>query len=119
MKLIQFLLLCVATFSKPHAQRSGKHLTRQLQNLLENFQGNAGIYVKNLKTGKTIVINADTIFPTASMVKIPILIGVMDKINKGELSYHQELIYRDSLLYEGVDLLGSFKDSQKIELSKV
>ncbi len=64
-------------------------------------------------------INADTIFPTASMVKIPILIGVMDKINKGELSYHQDLQYRDSLLYAGVDILGSYKDTEKIDLSKV
>jgi beta-lactamase class A len=53
------------------------------------------------------------------MVKVPILTGIMDKINKGELDYHQELLYRDSLLYAGVDILGSFKDSEKIELSKV
>lgn len=43
----------------------------------------------------------------------------MDKINKDELRYHQELKYRDSLLYAGVDILGSFKDTEKIELSKV
>jgi beta-lactamase class A len=77
------------------------------------------VYVKNLKNNKTVAINADTIFPTASMVKIPILIGTMDRINKGELDYHQELKYRDSLLYAGVDILGSFKDTEKIELSKV
>ena len=29
------------------------------------------------------------------------------------------MIYKDSLLYEGEDILGSFKDSEKIELSKV
>ena len=73
----------------------------------------------NLKTNKMVSINADTVFPTASMVKIPILIGIMDKINKGELDYHQELKYRDSLFYAGVDILGSFKDTSKIELSKV
>ena len=53
------------------------------------------------------------------MVKIPILIGVMDKIEKGELKYNEELIYKDSLLYEGVDILGSFKSDEKIELGKV
>jgi len=53
------------------------------------------------------------------MVKIPILIGIMDKINRGELDYHQVLKYRDSLLYAGIDILGSFKDTEKIELSKV
>ena len=43
----------------------------------------------------------------------------MDKINKGELGYHQELVYKDSLLYAGVDILGSFKSNEKIEVSKL
>jgi beta-lactamase class A len=43
----------------------------------------------------------------------------MDKIQKGELQYHQDLIYKDSLLYAGVDILGSFKNEEKIELGKV
>lgn len=94
-------------------------LTSMLQELVKGFHGEVGIYVQNLKTGRIAQINGDTIFPTASMVKVPIMCGVMDKIEKGELTYKQELIYRDSLLYEGEDILGSFKDGEKIKLSKV
>src|SRR6266536_2660428 len=44
----------------------------------------------------------------------------MQKIEKGELDYHQRLTYTDSLFYdEGDDILASFKDSSTIELSKV
>ena len=43
----------------------------------------------------------------------------MDKIDKGELNYNEELVYKDSLLYEGVDILGSFKTNEKIVLKKV
>ena len=43
----------------------------------------------------------------------------MDKIKKGELQYDQEIIYKDSLLYEGSDILGSFKSGEKIALKKV
>jgi beta-lactamase class A len=118
MKLF-LLLLCLLTFSKPHAQKQDKALERDLKNLAAGFGGDIGIYVKNLKTGRVAALNADTVFPTASIVKVPILIGIMDKIQRSELSYHQELVYRDSLLYEGVDLLGSFKNVEKIELSKV
>jgi beta-lactamase class A len=53
------------------------------------------------------------------MVKVPILIGIMDKLNKGELKYHQELTYKDSLFYAGSDLLASLKHNEKVELSKV
>jgi beta-lactamase class A len=87
--------------------------------LVKNFKGDVGIYVQNLRTGKVASINADTIFPTASMIKVPIMCGVFDKIEKKELSYHQNLTYRDSLLYAGEDILGSFKDGEKIQLSKV
>lgn len=101
------------------AQKTDRTLTKKIEALLTGFDGMAGVYVKNLKSGKTAAVNADTIFPTASMVKVPILVGIMDKLEKKELSYHQKLIYRDSLLYQGEDILGSYKDSQSVELSKV
>ena len=40
-------------------------------------------------------------------------------MSKGELDYHGDLVYDDSLLYEGEDILGAFKDSATISLSKV
>jgi beta-lactamase class A len=111
--LFAFLIISSAAF----AQTDNK-LTTQLQNAIKGFNGQVGIYVKNLKTGKTAAINADTLFPTASMIKVSIQCGVMDKIEKGDLKYNQKLIYRDSLLYPGEDILGSFKDKDTIEVSK-
>src|SRR5579872_420105 len=99
--------------------QTDKKLTAQLQDAIKGFNGQVGIYVQNLKTGKTAEINADTLFPTASMIKVSIQCGVMDKIEKGQLAYNQKLVYRDSLLYKGEDILGSFKDKDTIELSKV
>jgi beta-lactamase class A len=113
-------LLILSTFitSVSFAQTDQK-LTRQLQSVIDGFHGQAGVYVKNLKTGKTAAINADTLFPTASMIKLSIQCGLMDKIEKGEMQYNQKLVYRDSLLYPGEDILGSFKDKDTIQLSKV
>jgi beta-lactamase class A len=111
------LFLCAA-FSI-QAQRMDKKLQNELQSMVSGYHGDIGIYVKNLRTGKTAVINADTIFPTASIVKVPILLGVADRMNKGELAYDSSLTYKDSLLYEGSDILGSFKSGEKIALKKV
>src|SRR5579863_5737066 len=113
---LSLLLLILA--STAFAQ-TDKKLTSQLQDAIKGFNGQVGIYVQNLKTGKTAEINPDTLFPTASMIKVSIQCGVMDKIEKGELQYNQKLVYRDSLLYKGEDILGSFKDKDTIELSKV
>lgn len=110
-----FLLTAVASWS----QQKDKILTKEIVNIVKGFGGDIGVYVKNLKNGKTVVINADTVFPTASIVKIPIAIAVLEKIDRGELGYHQEFIYHDSMLYAGVDILGSFKSGEKIEGSKL
>jgi beta-lactamase class A len=114
--LALFLFGCTISF----AQKTDNKLQQQLEDLIKGFHGDVGIYVHDLKHNKTVAINADTIFPTASIVKISILIGIMDKIQKGELDYHQRLTYTDSLFYsEGDDILSNFKDSATIELSKV
>lgn len=119
MKYIILFVLLTGSLYIASAQQVDRQLQKEIQALLKGFNGNVGVYVKNIRTNKIVSINADTIFPTASMIKIPILIGIMDKINKGELQYHQNLIYKDSLLYAGVDILGSFKNNESIELSKV
>jgi beta-lactamase class A len=113
---LTFLMLLSA--ASAFAQTESK-LTAKLNDAVKDFHGQVGIYVHNLKTGKTVEINADTLFPTASMIKVSIQCGVMDKIEKGELKYNQKLVYRDSLLYAGEDLLGSFKDKDTVQLSKV
>ena len=116
-KLLAFIFLVALVPAQ--AQKVNKKLQHALETLTTGFKGDVGIYVKDLHTGKFASINADSIFPTASMVKVPILIGIMDKLNKGELKYHQELTYKDSLLYAGSDLLASLKNNEKVELSKV
>lgn len=118
MKIVFYMLLFFVPLIGI-GQKADKKLELKLREAIKGFHGDIGIYVKNLRTGKTALIDADSIFPTASIVKVTILTGIMDKIEKGELSYNQELTYRDSLLYEGEDILGSFKDGEKILLKKV
>lgn len=111
---------CLLSFSfVSTAQRTDKRLQEQITDLLKGFNGEVGVYVHDLKKNRVAAVDADTIFPTASMVKVPILTGIMRKIESGELQYHQPLTYKDSLLYAGVDILGSLKNNEKIELSKV
>jgi len=109
-----FLLGSISTF----AQKTDIHLQNEISNLLKGFNGDVGVYVYDISKNKIAAINADTIFPTASMVKVPIFIGLMHKINNGELAYHQEMLFTDSVRYsEGEDILASFRDSSKVNLN--
>lgn len=118
MRVVVLIMACFLGMQVT-AQRTDHRLTKQIQELIQGFRGEIGIYVHDLEKNKVVAINADSVFPTASMVKIPILVGVMDQISKGSLQYHQKLTYKDSLLYPGEDILGSFKSGEQIELSKV
>lgn len=115
MRLLYFLGFFL--FVSPFTFAQKQSLQQVLEKETAGFRGDVGIYVLHLKTGEEAAINADTIFPTASIVKVPILVGVMDKIEKGELAYHQKMIYRDSIKYGGSGLMQYFKDSTETELS--
>lgn len=118
MKILIVLFFSISALYAP-AQRPAHKLEKKLQEAIAGYNGDIGIYVRNLRTGKTTAINADTVFPTASIVKVPILVGIMDRIEKKELDYDSLLTYKDSLLYSGSDILGAFKSDEKIALKKV
>ncbi len=100
-------------------ERPDAALQRQLDSLVRGFRGTVGLYVHHLPSGRTAAINADSVFPTASMIKVPILIATFDAIEQGRLDFRQALVYTDSLLYPGEDLVGGLRDSSKVTLSRL
>src|ERR1700735_1849326 len=118
-RLFIFLLLS-CTCQLAHSQfATDKKLAARLKPLIDSFHGTASVYVRNLRTGREAAINADTIFPTASIVKIPILIGIFDKIAQGAYTLHQPLIYHDSLPKKGPGLLQFYRDSSETDLKTI
>ncbi len=117
------LLVLACTFPAPAqsqpTSRPDAELQTTLERVVEGFRGDVGIYVRHLRTGQTAALQPDALFPTASMIKVPILIKTFDAIEKGSLRYDQMLTYRDSLYYPGVDLLGHFEDGAEVTLSKL
>ena len=103
-----------------YAQKTDKDLQKQIDDLVKGYHGTVGIFVHDLKKDRIAYYNADTVFPTASIVKIPIMIGIMSRIQNKELDFHQVMIYKDTLNYDpGEDVLASFKPDEKIQLSKL
>lgn len=99
--------------------KTDRKLTLQLGELADSFHGTAGIYTLNLKTHRMAAYHPDTIFPTASIIKVPIMVTLFDKMQQGELSYHQHLMYRDSAARGGSGIMQYFKDSTSVDLSLV
>ena len=98
------------------AQETDKTLEKVLVNLVKNFEGDVGVYVYNLKTKKEAGINSDTIFPTASIVKVPILVEVFKQIKAGNLHLNDTLVYDVKRVYGGSGLMQFYKDSTVTDL---
>lgn len=110
-------LLAAACASTPRRPIGDLHAA--IATRLTTFAGRVGVYVRDLSTGDEVAIDADATFPTASMIKVPILAALLAKVDRGELDYHAPLVYDRSRLYPGEDLLGSFADGAHVELAKV
>ncbi len=54
-----------------------------LQKMSASYNGHVGIYIKDLGTGKTWEYNPDRLFPSASLIKVPIMAAVFEKIRLG------------------------------------
>lgn len=115
-----FMFTVISTFSLfSQNVKTDRALQKGLEEITRDFKGIAGVYVYNLKTGKEAGINADTIFPTASIVKVPIILGLFDRIHRGELTLNDTLLYRDNRVYGGSGVMQFYKDSTKTDLRTV
>lgn len=80
------------------------------------LSGRAGLYASG---SVTAALNPDDLFPTASLIKVPILAAVLAKVEKGELNYSEPIVYRSTRAYPGEDLLAAFQDGSTVTLSRL
>jgi beta-lactamase class A len=87
-----------------------REILRQLTQLCDHFSGRLGIAARHLGTGEELGVNAEESFPTASSIKIPVLIELYRRAQVGELSLAERLRYtaRDRTLGSGI--LGDLDD---------
>jgi beta-lactamase class A len=119
------VLLCAGGIAPALAQdgpreRRDRKLEAELAELAKSVRGTVGIYVRHLRTGRAAELNADSVFPTASMIKVPILLATYDAMHRGVLSFDTTLTYLDSLDYtDEADILVMAEDSTRIALGRV
>ena len=76
-----------ASFARADTAR----LHRALDSIADAHRGVLGYVVRNLDTGERLARRADETFPTASLIKVPILVTVYDLVRQGQLSLDDPL----------------------------
>jgi beta-lactamase class A len=95
-------------------------LEARLATLARRVDGDVGIYVRHLASGRGAMLRADELFPTASMIKVPILATTFARIERGALRFDTVMTWADSLRYGGEDdLFDKLQDGAKVPLNQV
>src|SRR3954464_12808815 len=96
---------------------SKKSLEETLKPMIEAHHGEVGLAVKHLKTGESYEYHADQAMPTASLIKLPVMIATYEAVDKGKLSLAEmiELKKVDQVPGSGI-LTSHFSPGAKISL---
>lgn len=73
---------------------SWSQMENAITDVVNAYEGDAGVYIKNLKTGYVFERNADRQFVTASLIKIPIMAAAFRNIKDGKLSLDSRIMLR-------------------------
>ena len=78
-------------------------LSAQLESVAQQLNGVAGYAIQDLTTGERFDLNADLVFPTASSIKLAILLELMRQAQQGTLSLGEKHTVRRSEMVGGGD----------------
>ena len=73
-------------------QRGWNELVQRLEVEAITYPGRVSIYLKDIRHNRTWSYRGDDLFPSASLIKVPIMAAVFDKIHRGELSLNTKLV---------------------------
>jgi beta-lactamase class A len=95
------VLLSLAPSAAPSDTTALRHA---LEKLLRGYPGTAGVSVRNLRTGEAVSIRGGETYPSASLVKVPVLVALLDEVARGSIRLDERtsMIARDRVGGSGV-----------------
>jgi beta-lactamase class A len=87
-----FLILLLSAGSSPAQDTSAA--AAAIRRLASDRGVRAGVLARRLPDGPTIAVNADSLFPTASVIKLPILVALFRQFDQGALEPGQGVTLR-------------------------
>lgn len=71
-------------------------LQRRVADLAKDHQGEVAVAIEHLETGKCVLINADHPMPTASLIKLPLLIATYRAAEAGQVDLDSQIALQAS-----------------------
>ncbi len=84
---------------------SAQTVQHRVEELASEVEGIIGVYVKDLGSGTEVALNANTVFPMASVVKVPILFELYRQAEAGEIDLGRRIAFEERHLVPGSGVL--------------
>ncbi|HXE90719.1 MAG TPA: serine hydrolase [Terriglobales bacterium] len=97
--------LAAALLALPPSSRAEDSLQRRLEAMAKAHAGGVALYAKHLKTGQVVALDADRPVPTASVIKLPILLEAFAQVKAGRRSLQDRLVLNEENKVPGSGVL--------------
>lgn len=84
-------LLALAAVALLAPSASGADLEARIAPLVKGHKGTVAVAVKHLTTGESYYLNADTAMPTASLIKLPVMVEAYWQAKEGTVKFDTKL----------------------------
>jgi D-alanyl-D-alanine carboxypeptidase (penicillin-binding protein 5/6) len=96
-------LLCVLLVSPVHAQSLGE----RLRPLISAHEGDVAVAIKHLKTGESFAHQADEPMPTASLIKLAVMVEAYRQASEGKVNLNDTVTFREEDKTPGSGILST------------
>jgi beta-lactamase class A len=91
-------------------------LEAELRTISAGYSGSVAVYAVDLTSGKSVALNADTVVPTASVIKLTVLFEALKQIQDGRKHWTDPLTLTKTNQVEGSGVLALFDTPATITL---
>lgn len=92
-------------------------LAAALDSLADAHRGIVGYSIRVIETGERIERRGDEPFPTASLIKVPILVALFDRVEKGEIALDDRVRVLKTDKVPGSGMLQFFHDGLEVTIA--
>lgn len=98
MKALIWLSLSIISFS---CFAWEEDLRKEIKKIDENFEGDIGLVIKDLRTGKKLEYNADEKWYLSSTMKVIVALSLMEEVEKGRIHLTQKVTLKEKNFVDG------------------
>jgi beta-lactamase class A len=104
----------VTAMTVPLTQSKANPLDEKISDLVRSFRGVMGIVAVDLQAPRSIAVNADVRFPTASTIKTAVMVEAYHQISEGALALDTTFTLRDADKVGGSGVLNGLHDGLQL-----